>query len=79
MDQQPTTVTPAETTQASSTAAPVTSSDPRAHESRSSTPRFRIELKDLNIYYGDFLAVEGVESAGPAEVRDEFHRSVGVR
>ena len=60
MDQQPTTVTPAETTQASSTATPVTSSDPRAHESRSSTPRFRIELKDLNIYYGDFLAVEGV-------------------
>lgn len=61
MDQQPTTVTSTDATQAQQAAVqPVTDTAAARTNAGSSGLRFRIELKNLDIFYGDFLAVEGV-------------------
>ena len=39
----------------------------------------RLDLKDLNIYYGSFHAVADVGAVGPAAQRDGVHRTVGLR
>ena len=39
----------------------------------------RIDVKDLNVYYGDFKAVEGVVDDRRAAVGDGVHRPVRLR
>ncbi len=39
----------------------------------------RIEVRDLNVYYSDFLAVEGVSHDHRAPQRHRLHRPVGLR
>ena len=39
----------------------------------------RIDVKDVNIYYGSFKAVEDVSMTDRAALRDRLHRPVGLR